>query len=99
MCIRDSPRYTVAANSLDVANLATLTWEKLANALEGLAHFISSKESGYQDFQTKYIQSSKSGEAWADQNLARLLEMFRYPNGAKSVARLSPVSYTHLTLP
>lgn len=83
------PRYTVAANSLDVANLATLTWEKLANALEGLAHFISSKESGYQDFQTKYIQSSKSGEAWADQNLARLLEMFRYPNGAKSVARLS----------
>ncbi|GAB7526774.1 helicase HerA domain-containing protein [Paraburkholderia sp. 2C] len=83
--------YTAAANALDVANASSLTWEKLGNALETLAQFIADRSSGYVDFNNEYISDSKnSGENWADQNLLRVLEMYRYPNGARSVARLSP---------
>jgi hypothetical protein len=88
----DSQRgaYAAAADALDVANVGKLTWDRLSNALESLANFIASKDSGYPQFNTEYIVDSKSGEPWADQNVTRLLEMFRYPNGAKSVARLNP---------
>ncbi|MEI4994424.1 helicase HerA domain-containing protein [Aeromonas caviae] len=81
--------YTIAANILDPSNSNKLTWDKLGNALEILATFISSKDSGYSDFNTTYIQGSSTGEPWADQNVSRILEMFRYANGAKSVARLA----------
>jgi len=83
--------YTSAANALDVANASSLTWEKLANALGVLAQFIADKTGGYVAFNDKYISNPKgSGENWADQNLLRVLEMYRYPNGARSVARLLP---------
>ncbi|MDK9725542.1 MAG: DUF87 domain-containing protein [Sterolibacteriaceae bacterium MAG5] len=94
--MRNSPdeneraKYAIAADTLDIANASKITWDKLSNALESLANFISSKDSGYSAFNTSYIQGSKSGEPWADPNAERLLEMFRYPNGAKSVARLEP---------
>ena len=82
-------RYSSAADILDPANSAKVTWDKLSNALENLAAFVSSKDSGYSTFNDAYIQK-RSGEPWADPNLERVLEMFRYPNGAKSVARLDP---------
>ncbi|TCW31806.1 helicase HerA domain-containing protein [Gulbenkiania mobilis] len=81
--------YSVAADILDPANVSKLTWEKLSSALEILSNFISSKDSGYSEFNTKYVQKSSTGEPWADQNVSRILEMFRYGNGAKSVARLA----------
>ncbi|QJQ03788.1 DUF87 domain-containing protein [Herbaspirillum rubrisubalbicans Os34] len=83
-------RYAAAAAHLDVANSGTATWEKLGNAFEILAHFISNASSGYAQFNSTYIANPKgSGENWADQNLLRVLEMFRYPNGARSVAKLA----------
>jgi hypothetical protein len=81
--------YTAAANALDVANMATLTWDRLDNALEALDKFIAGKDtSGYTAFNTDYIQNSSTGEAWADTRVLSLLEMFRYANGRKSVERL-----------
>lgn len=95
--MRNSPdgdkkaQYTAAADSLDVANVSSLTWDKLSNVLQSLAEFVASKDSGYSAFNAAYIQRPKgSGEAWADSNVERLLEMFRFPNGSKSVARLAP---------
>lgn len=83
--------YAAAADALDVANMRDLSWPKLSHALETLANFIASKESGFIDFNVHYINKvSRTGEPWADQNTLRLLEMFRYPNGSKSVAKLSP---------
>jgi len=83
--------YAATADMLDVANAKSLTWEKLANALDTLAQFIANKNSGYTAFNNAYIaDSAHSGENWADQNLLRVLEMFRYPNGPRSVARLAP---------
>lgn len=81
--------YTIAANALDVANMESLTWDKLDNALELLDKFINGKDtSGYNAFNTSYIQGSSTGEAWADTRVLSLLEMFRYANGRKSVERL-----------
>lgn len=81
--------YTTAADFLDPANARLITWEKLGIALDTLAHFISNKDSGYTAFNNAYVSNPKgSGENWADQNFLRVLEMFRYANGARSVARL-----------
>lgn len=81
--------YAAAANILAVENAKSLTWERLANALESLAQFINNAKKDYTAFNNYYIEKkSKSGENWADQNLLRVLEMFRYPNGARAVARL-----------
>ena len=84
--------YQAAATALDFGSLATLTWDRLASALEGLEHFIKDgANSGYNIFNTTiYMPSSSTGEPWADPNILRVLEMFRYPNGARSVARLAP---------
>lgn len=85
------PVYAAAADHLDVANAGKVTWEKIGNALETLAHFISNANSGYAQFNSQYVANPKgSGENWADQNLLRVLEMFRYANGARSVAKLAP---------
>lgn len=84
-------KYSSAAEILDPSNASRATWERLGTAFEILADFISNKGSGYSEFNAEYIKNpGKSGEPWADQNLLRILEMFRYPNGVKSVARLEP---------
>jgi len=83
--------YARAADILDVRSIATLTWDRLIVALEALADFIAGKsKSGYTQFNTVYVSSSSTGEAWADTTVESLLEMFRFSNGFKSVARLTP---------
>ena len=66
------------------------TWGELANALAALYDFMSDGDSGYRDFEAWYINSrpGASGNAWADDDLKKLLEMFKYPNGSKLIARV-----------
>lgn len=65
----------------------TTTWPALASALEGLADFVTTKDSGYGAFNTAYVQSSSTGEPWADEKLIGILRMLMQPSGAKLVAR------------
>ncbi|MDG7000162.1 MAG: DUF87 domain-containing protein [Nitrososphaerota archaeon] len=61
-------------------------WGELAQALGGLRNFIATSKA-YQSFEQKYVETSSSG-AWADDDLKKILEMFGYPNGSRSVGRV-----------
>lgn len=88
MTANGEPKYARAAVTLAKTS-GKLSWDELAFAFENLADFITEKNSGYTDFNADYLANhSKSGQSWADGTLLRLLEMFRYPNGSKAVARL-----------
>jgi Helicase HerA, central domain len=84
---KHEPRFVSAAETLSKTT-KSLSWDELANAFESLIAFINQKDSGYAEFDADYLKGSSSGQSWADNTLLRLLEMFRYPNGSKAVARL-----------
>lgn len=75
--------YISAASILSEENPSL---NQLANAFESLDKFIRT-ENDYRDFERRYINSSSSGEPWADSNLKNLLGVFQYQNGAKKIGR------------
>lgn len=81
--------YATHADWLDLTANPNVSWGQLGHALESLAKFIANPNHGYSAFNDKYLERSSSGENWADQNLLRVLEMFRFPNGSRAVARLA----------
>jgi len=66
------------------------TWEQVASALQSLAEFMNERDSGYSTFEQNYVQSSNSGDTWADETLKKLLEMFRYANGPRLIGAVEP---------
>jgi hypothetical protein len=79
-------RYRLASTIFEKAE--DFSWAELANAFEILADFIADKDSGYTAFNDSYLTKSGSGQPWADTNLERILEMFKYINGSRAVAKL-----------
>ena len=64
------------------------TWGHAAEAVEILRDYISDPKSGYREFNEHYMsRPNSSGDAWADEGLKKILEMFNYPNGARLVGR------------
>ena len=62
------------------------TWGQLQRAFEHLSHFVSDRDSGYRQFENEYVtRPDGSGENWADEDLRKILEMFRQPNGARLI--------------
>jgi hypothetical protein len=58
------------------------SWDQLVNALEGLHAFITTRESGWTDFNSDYLRKSTSGQSWADADLLGVLGMIGAQNGA-----------------
>jgi len=66
------------------------SWGQMAEAMEILRDFVvRGDKSGYRQFNDRYMSSSASGDAWADDGLKKILEMFSYPNGSRMVGRAS----------
>lgn len=83
-----APNYKSAARILRESNA---TWGQIHVAFEHLAHFISDAKSGYKKFEDWYVErSDASGDNWADEDLKKILEMFRRPNGARLIGQARP---------
>lgn len=67
------------------------SWGQMAEAMEILRDFVvKGDKSGYREFNDRYMsRSGASGDAWADDGLKKILEMFSYPNGSRMVGRAS----------
>jgi DNA helicase HerA-like ATPase len=76
--------YAIAATLLQKGNMS---WGELSQALQGLCNFINDTDSGYSAFEQQYVQ--KHDGPWADDDLKKILEMFRYPNGSRMIGRIA----------
>ncbi|NJL54265.1 DUF87 domain-containing protein [bacterium] len=76
--------YRSAAETFKKPNVS---WEEVARSLEYLDAFITDGKSDYSKFEDDYIEGSSTKSYWADDDLKKVLAMFRYPNGSKSVGK------------
>jgi hypothetical protein len=64
------------------------SFQQLSIAFEGLDKFIRDTASGYQAFETTYVnRSGGSGERWADEDLKKIIGIFQYSNGTRKIGK------------
>jgi len=81
----NAPEYQSAAQAFSNQNP---TWGQLANAFEALDKFIRDRQSGYQAFETAYVNRPRgSGDRWADEDLKKIIGLFQYPNGTRKIGK------------
>lgn len=80
---KDQKKQSQIHRAATVLDKATLSWDAIASAAEGLFYFIGTD--AYEKFDEEYIKGSSSGESWADGDLIRILEMFSYRKGANMI--------------
>ena len=93
----DDAAVNAAANTFRVKSPS---WDQLALAFEGLAGFIHTD--AYKEFEQEYVKEKGkkaassgggeddeggAGETWADDDLKKILEMYRYPNGSRQIGK------------
>jgi hypothetical protein len=86
--------YQSAANIFSNQNP---TWGQLADAFENLDKFIRDRNSGYQQFESTYVnRPNGSGERWADEDLKKVIGIFQYANGTRKIGE-ARVQHTEST--
>lgn len=64
------------------------TWAQMATAFEILDKFMRDAKSGYQQFETSYInRPSGSGDRWADEEFKKIIGIFQYANGVRKIGK------------
>ena len=79
----NSVEYKSAAKVLGTDNP---TLQQLAGAFESLDKFIRENKE-YKTFENDYVQKSKSGNTWADEDLKKIIGIFQYPNGTRKIGK------------
>lgn len=91
--VKDAEAKNRFASAAKILTNTTPSWAQLATAFTGLYEFMTTKDSGYQRFENWYINEKPkaSGDAWADKDLEKLLEMFssNRTNGPKQLGKVS----------
>ena len=92
--LRDALQNSEGDNAAEYQSAAQIfgnanpTWGQLANAFEALDKFIRDRDSGYQAFETAYVnRSNGSGDRWADEDLKKIIGLFQYPNGTRKIGK------------
>jgi Helicase HerA, central domain len=67
------------------------SWEEAVRAMQGLRRFMEDKTSGFQAFNSGYMDDH-DGRSWADPSFVNILEIFKYPNGVRAIV---PVGQSH----
>jgi len=81
----NAPEYQSAAQIFGNPNP---TWQQLANAFESLDKFIRDNRSGYQAFESAYVnRTNGSGDRWADEDLKKVIGIFQYANGTRKIGK------------
>jgi hypothetical protein len=89
----NSSSTTRAAEHAQAATLLTnrtLSWAQMAQVCERLYDFMTDKSGDYNNFEAAYAAQSSTGDNWADDDLKKILEMFKYPNGSRQVGKVNP---------
>jgi hypothetical protein len=82
------------ANAAMTLKKDSISWAEMARVFSVLNDFINDDKSGYQAFNREYLKTHDDN--WADASLTKLLGMFEYANGPKSVGAVAE-QHTHLT--
>ncbi|RYE37166.1 MAG: ATP-binding protein, partial [Sphingobacteriales bacterium] len=83
----DNPNHSEYNSAATIFSNANPSWGQLATAFKSLNTFINDSGSGYRQFDDWYINIRKnaSGDAWADEDLKKIITMFQYPNGVRQL--------------
>ncbi|WP_151690537.1 helicase HerA domain-containing protein [Acinetobacter junii] len=92
--LRDALQNSTGDNAAEYQSAAQIfgnsapTWGQLANAFETLDKFMRDSKSGYQAFETAYVnRANSSGDRWADEDLKKIIGIFQYPNGTRKIGK------------
>jgi hypothetical protein len=80
--VKEPTEYLACAALLEKSSI---NWGQMVQVCQALSKFINGKDPAYEAFEREYVANSKSASVWAEADLAAILAMFDYPNGAKQV--------------
>ena len=94
VCMKNSSsdRQTDYSSAATIFENPHPTWDQLHTAFDHLSHFVAERDSDYREFEHWYVSDrpNASGDTWADEDFKKILEMFRYPNGARLIGEAIP---------
>ncbi len=85
--IKDKKKEGLIKASAEIFSKEDSSWDSLPSAFEGLFYFLET-EAGV-SYNVDYIKNSKTGQAFADSDFERILEMFKYSKGANLIGKVN----------